>query len=38
VAELVDAADSDNLSPPGEILEVKPVKLGEGPERGTHSS
>jgi len=34
VAELVDAADSDNnLSPLGEILEVKPVKVGEGPEQ-----
>ena len=34
VAELVDAADSDSykLSPRGEILEVKPVKLGEDPE------
>ena len=34
VAELVDAADSDisNLSPRGEIPEVQPVKLGEGPE------
>src|SRR5437870_8219043 len=32
VAELVDAADSErNLSPRGEIPEVKPVKLGEGP-------
>jgi len=34
VAELVDAADSvDHLSPRGEIREVKPVKLGEGPGR-----
>ena len=35
VAELVDAADSDSakLSPRGEIFEVKPVKLGEGPEQ-----
>ena len=33
VVELVDAEDSDNLSPPGETPEVKPVKLGEGPGR-----
>ena len=33
VAELVDAADSEKLSPRGEIRRVTPVKFGEGPEQ-----
>lgn len=31
VVKLVDTRDLNNLSPPGETLKVKPVKLGESP-------